>query len=210
MVEEYRQIHHADPNLIAMGYARTGNNNKAEEYRLRYLADPSSIAMGYALAGNHSKVEEYRKLHAASLKAIAQGYQRAHESIPRLYQAILILIKHGPAGHAVIEAISRLLYGKDKQWNPYWINADLKLELIIRAVEELKFSDNIGELLNNPKSELYRALDMYRMALMSLGKWFGLKHTRSFMLVRSLLSSPKMQLHHHRPKQHRVSSKNSI
>lgn len=193
-VEEYRLLYRADPGLIAIGYARTGNHGKVDEYRLRHLVNPDFIAMGYALAGNHSRVEYYRKHYNASLKTIAQGYARSSEPVPRLYFAVNILVRHGPAGHAIIDVMHRLRTGQDRRWNPFWMNSGTKLDHIIYAVEGLKFTDRIEELINNPKSELYIALNTHRAAIVNLFRWLGFSHARSLIYVKDQLFKMKQKI----------------
>ena len=94
---------------------------------------------------------------------------------------------HGPAGHAIIDAMSRLRTGQDRRWNPYWVNSGAKLEHIIYAIEGLKFTDRLEEQLNNPKSEIYVALNTHRSSIVNLFSWLGFSHARSLVYVKSLL-----------------------
>jgi hypothetical protein len=171
-VEQYKIANKTDINTILLGYARAGNYSKVEEYRLKYYIDIDTIAHNYALAGNHNKVEEYRTQHQASIFAIAKAYQKSGKLIPAFYKSIIKLEGYGSIGKKIVETMVRLKNGQESFWNLYWMNSKSKLDSIMHAIEALDEEDNLISLINNPNSDLHKALKIQRITPITfLGNW---------------------------------------
>lgn len=192
-VKECYKMYQANVNAIAEAYAMAGYHDKVEEYRVEYGANVDEIGRSYAFANNHKKVEEYRLNHNANVVIIADGYQFRGERTPPFYQAVTLLKEHGKTGDSIIESMLRLQKGQDQYWNPYWINSDIKLDAIVKAVLSLQEKDNIEELIKDENSSLYQALNMQRLSPITFLGRLGFYHAKTLMNVSEAASKEPVQ-----------------
>ncbi|KTD64957.1 hypothetical protein [Legionella shakespearei] len=192
-VKECYKMYQAHVDAIASAYAMAGYHDKAEEYRVEYGANVNEIARGYAFANNHKKVEEYRFNHDANIVIIANGYGFRGHNTPPFYQAVNLLKAQGKIGDPIIDSMLRLQKGQDQFWNPYWINSDVKLDAIVKAVLSLQETDNIEDLIKDENSELYKALNMQRLAPITFLGRLGFYHAKTLMNVSEAVDNEPSQ-----------------
>lgn len=191
-VKEYYKMYQAHVDAIASAYAMAGYDDKVEEYRV-YGANVNEIARSYAFANNHKKVEEYRLNHDANIVIIANGYHFRGHSTPPFYQAVNLLKACGKTGDSIIDSMLRLQKGQDQFWNPYWINSDIKLDAIVKAVLSLQETGNIEDLIKDENSELYKALNMQRLAPITFLGRLGFYHAKTLMNVSEAVNNEPTQ-----------------
>lgn len=187
-VKECQKMYQASVDAIAQAYALAGYHDKVEEYRIEHGADVNEIARGYAFANNHKKVEEYRVNHNADALNIAFSYSVRGNTTPPFYEAVNRLKEYGKAGKIITDSMLRLQKGQDQFWNPYWMNSDVKLNALVKAVLLLNETDDINELIQDENSELCKALNMQRLAPLTFLGRFGFNHTKSLMHVNEKLN----------------------
>jgi hypothetical protein len=192
-VKEYYKMYQAHVDAIASAYAMAGYHDKVEEYRAVYGASVNEIARGYAFANNHKKVEEYRLNYDANIVIIANGYDFRGNNTPPFYQAINRLKAQEKIGDPIIDSMLRLQKGQDQFWNPYWINSDVKLDAIVKAVLSLQETDNIEDLIKDENSELYKALNMQRLAPITFLGRLGFYHAKTLINVSEAVNNEPTQ-----------------
>lgn len=81
----------------------------------------------------------------------------------------------------------RLKDGENNFWNPYWINSGTKLKTIIKAVNTMNETSNLSSLIKNQNSDIYRALNMQRIAPLTFLGRFGINHAKTAIGVEDKL-----------------------
>lgn len=103
-------------------------------------------------------------------------------------EAILFLSKQGNMGLKIMETMARLQEGK-RSSNPYWMNSGRKLQGIVDAVLNIKKREDVlGEIVQNPESELCLALNKPRLLPLTFLGSFSVNKSKTMMKVEAEIS----------------------
>lgn len=195
-VELYREIYHAHVNSIAKGYAQGGFHSKVKIYHTKHAANLSAISTGYFQGGYDEQGEEYQK--------ISKKNKLSYEKILHIYQSIgncekflefstkCLLLSYGEQGKTIIKIMNRLKKGQRNPNNLYWKGAQEKLTRIINAVNTCVKPDgstDLAKLLQDKKSNLYQALNFFRLGNISFFGRFSTKKTKSLLVAQEKIIS---------------------
>ncbi|CEG55897.1 hypothetical protein [Legionella fallonii] len=101
----------------------------------------------------------------------------------------------GALGAKILQQIERLQLHQDS-CNPYWINSKKKSDAIINALNQLDFEDEntLRAAVTNPESELYHALNLQRLSLLTFLGAFGWNQAKSLQCVQEVAQSVTLKI----------------